>query len=100
MRHAREAALDHLAPLLERLRRPELTEKKRGVFYRKSQAFLHFHEDPAGLFADVRIDGAFQRFRASTQREQHALLRTVKRALAGQEPPASKRAPASTKSSR
>jgi hypothetical protein len=100
VRHATDAALDALAPLLERLRRPELTEKKRGIFYRKSQAFLHFHEDPAGLFADVRIDGEFQRFAASTQREQQALLRTVKRALSGQEPPASKRPPASKKSGR
>ena len=34
---------------------PELTERSRGTFYKKSQAFVHFHEDPAGLFADVRL---------------------------------------------
>ena len=55
MRHVTPDALDQLEPLLERLREiPELREKKRGVFYRKSKAFLHFHEDPAGLFADLR----------------------------------------------
>ena len=32
---------------------PGLIEKKRGVFYRKSRAFLHFHEDPKGMFADL-----------------------------------------------
>ncbi|MDO8802219.1 hypothetical protein [Phenylobacterium sp.] len=43
---------------------PGLTEKKRGVFYRKSRAFLHFHEDPEGLFGDVRAadDRDFDRF--------------------------------------
>ena len=55
MRHARAEALDALEPLLERLRAfAALKERSRGVFYVKSQAFLHFHEDPAGLFADVR----------------------------------------------
>ena len=36
---------------------PGLVEKQRGTFYRKSRAFLHFHEDPKGLFADIRIEG-------------------------------------------
>lgn len=55
MKHAGPAALDDLAALLEALRAtPGLKEKSRGVFYRKSKPFLHFHEDPAGLFADLR----------------------------------------------
>jgi hypothetical protein len=55
MRHARADALDALEPLLAELRAlPGLTEKSRGAFYRKSRAFLHFHEDPKGLFADLR----------------------------------------------
>ena len=55
MKHAGEAALDQLEALLAELRAlPGPVEKKRGVFYLKSKAFLHFHEDPAGLFADVR----------------------------------------------
>ncbi|MFZ3007564.1 MAG: hypothetical protein WA047_15460 [Phenylobacterium sp.] len=65
MKHAGEIALDQLEPLLARVRAlPGLTEKKRGVFYRKSRAFLHFHEDPAGLFGDVRAadDRDFDRF--------------------------------------
>ena len=31
-----------------------LTERTPGTFYRRSRAFLHFHADPAGIFADVR----------------------------------------------
>ncbi len=58
-----------------------LREKKRGTFYRKSSAFLHFHEDPAGLFADVKLSGDFVRFRVSTPRERAALLREVGKAL-------------------
>jgi len=55
MKHASPGALDALEPLLAELRAlPGLTETSRGVFYRKSRAFLHFHEDPKGLFADVR----------------------------------------------
>lgn len=65
MRHARAAALDQLEPLLEQIRSIDgLNERSRGVFYVKSKAFLHFHEDPAGLFADLRTaDGSdFDRF--------------------------------------
>jgi hypothetical protein len=65
VKHAGEAALDQLEPLLARVRAlPGLIEKKRGVFYRKSRAFLHFHEDPKGLFGDVRAadDKDFDRF--------------------------------------
>lgn len=54
MRHARDQDLDRLDDLLADLRTlPGLIEKKRGVFYRKSRAFLHFHEDPKGMFADI-----------------------------------------------
>lgn len=54
MKHAGEAALDQLESLLAQIRKIEgLKEKKRGIFYLKSKAFLHFHEDPAGLFADL-----------------------------------------------
>lgn len=58
MRHARDEDLERLEALLADLRvLPGLTEKRRGVFYRKSRAFLHFHEDPKGLFADIRDAG-------------------------------------------
>jgi len=57
VKHAGPAALEQLAPLLRDVRSlPGLTEKRPGVFYRRSRAFLHFHEDPAGLFADLRTE--------------------------------------------
>jgi len=57
MKHAGAATLDGLEPLLERLRATGLfKEKSRGAFYRKSRAFLHFHEDPAGVFVDIRAE--------------------------------------------
>lgn len=83
MRHATPGALDALEELLEQLRAlPQLREKSRGVFYRKSRAFLHFHEDPAGMFADVRLDGsAFSRLRVSTKRERRVLLARIRTTL-------------------
>ena len=55
MKHAGKDALDALEPLLGSLRvLPGVRERSRGTFYVKSRAFLHFHEDPAGLFADIR----------------------------------------------
>lgn len=66
MKHAGSDALDQIEPLIARIRAiPGLKEKSRGVFYLRSRAFLHFHEDPKGLFADVRtVDGKdFERFK-------------------------------------
>jgi hypothetical protein len=78
MKHAGADALAQLEPLLQRVRvLPGLTEKKRGTFYRKSRAFLHFHEDPAGLFADVRLAGEFERFEVTTPAQQDRLLRLI-----------------------
>lgn len=79
MKHAGAAALDQLEPLLAAIRLlPGLAEKGRGVFYRRGRAFLHFHEDAAGLFADVRLTGAeFDRFRVETEDERSAFLARV-----------------------
>lgn len=82
MRHAGPAALDRLEPLLEKIRRvPGLRERKRGAFYRGSAGWLHFHEDPAGLFADLKIDGAFRRFPVNTAAERAALTQRVRAGL-------------------
>jgi hypothetical protein len=84
LRHATPEALERLEPLLQELRKLEaLREKSRGTFYRGSNAFLHFHEDPAGLFADVKLSGPeFDRRRVSTAAERRALLAAVRRTLA------------------
>lgn len=77
MKHATPAALDALEPLLGELRAlAGLTETSRGVFYRRRRAFLHFHEDPKGLFADLRdAEGRdFERFDVTEAAGQAALL--------------------------
>lgn len=83
MRHVHDEDLDQLDDLLVELRSVSgLREKKRGVFYLGSRAFLHFHADPAGLFCDVRLEGPdFDRFRVSTRRERRSVLARVRRAL-------------------
>lgn len=84
MKHAGPAALDQLEPLLKELRALEgLKEKARGVFYRRTRAFLHFHEDPSGLHADLRIAGDdFDRYRVQDEDERAALLALVRQTLA------------------
>ena len=82
MKHASGEALRGLADLLEQIRaRDGLKEKKLGIFYRKSNAFLHFHEDPAGLFADLNAGADFDRYPVNTKREWSALLQAIDRAL-------------------
>jgi hypothetical protein len=84
MKHAGETALDQLDRLLSQLRSQEgLTERKRGVFYRGSSAFLHFHEDPAGLFADVRTASDWERLPVNAGAQQRELVATVKAVLRG-----------------
>lgn len=84
MKHAGAAALDALEPLLREIRPlPGLTERSRGVFYLKSRAFLHFHEDPAGLFGDMR-DAAgvdFDRYDVTSPPGRAQLLEAVRRRL-------------------
>lgn len=84
MRHAGQQSLDELEPLLIRLRSlAGLTEKKRGVFYLRGKAFLHFHEDPAGLFADLRAaDGRdFDRIAVTSEAGRLQLLDLAARRL-------------------
>ena len=45
-------------------------------------ASLHFHADPSGLHADVRLDREFERLRVQTVSEQDALLAAIRRSLA------------------
>ncbi len=80
MKHVSRAGLDELEDLLRELRSVDgLKEKTRGVFYRGSRAFLHFHEDPSGLYADVRVDAGFERFRVTTKAERKRLVSLVRR---------------------
>lgn len=78
MKHAGAAVLDQLEPLLDRIRaRGVLREKSRGIFYLRSRAYLHFHEDPAGVFVDIRAaDGKdFDRMKLDQAVEAEILAR-------------------------
>jgi hypothetical protein len=82
MKHAGKDSLDRIEPLLSQIRGlKRFNEKSRGVFYAKSRAALHFHEDPAGVFADVRRPGEaeFERFRIDDPAGQAALLARLQR---------------------
>jgi hypothetical protein len=84
MKHAGSATLYALEPLLTRLRAiPGLVERTPGSFYLKSRAYLHFHEDPTGTFADVKLDQvSFERLPVTTRTQQLRLLRQVIASLA------------------
>ena len=83
MKHATETALLELADLLAELRLVQgLSERKHGIFYRRGAAFLHFHEDPAGLFADIQSGNGWIRLPANSQPERATVLRTVNNILA------------------
>lgn len=81
LKHAGPETIDRLEPLLAELRQiAGLVEKKPGVFYRKSKAFIHFHEDPSGIHVDLRLHDDFERRRVETEQEQTAFLKEVKSA--------------------
>jgi hypothetical protein len=82
MKHASAQTLAQIEPLLAQIRGlPGLKEKSRGVFYRRSLAWVHFHEDPAGIFADLRASSDWERLPATTLAQRHKLLRRIKEVL-------------------
>ncbi len=81
MKHASAEALAGYAALLAALRALPLREKGPGRFYRGSAAFLHFHEDAAGLFADLKVAGDWERSRVTTRPEQAAFVRRTRAVL-------------------
>jgi hypothetical protein len=82
MKHAGGKALEALGGLLADIRRQEsLVERSPGVFYRKGRAFLHFHEDPTGLHADLRPGAEWERRRVETAAERRAFMSLLRDAL-------------------
>jgi hypothetical protein len=79
MKHAGPLALETLEPVLEELRKiAGLVERKRGIFYQGAAAFVHFHEDPAGMFADLKSGADFERYAVNTPAEIARLLRAAR----------------------
>ena len=79
MKHAGRETLVALEPMLRQLRKDSsLVETTPGSFYRKSKAYLHFHEDRSGTFVDVKLNGEdFTRLRVTTSLEQAHLLSLI-----------------------
>ena len=81
MGRAKKATLQQLDPWLDEVRAlgiDGLVEKANGAFYRRRVGILHFHEDDDGVYADVKVQGEWQRVqidRASGKRRVVALLR-------------------------
>ena len=82
MKHASAATLKRITSLLTELRAlPGLKEKAPGRFYRGGSAILHFHEDPAGLFANLKVNGDWLRRMVNSKRAQATLVRDARRLL-------------------
>jgi hypothetical protein len=83
MKHADHNTLAQLSPLLEqiRCRVPPLKEKGEGKFYFKSTALLHFHDDPTGIFADLKVNGDWKRYPVNNAQEYATLLDALNQQL-------------------
>ena len=73
---------DELADLVAKLRSIDgliVRGKSQSTFYVGSRPFLHFHDGPGGLEADVRFSGPnFERVPVNTKAEQTRLLKSVR----------------------
>jgi hypothetical protein len=84
VKHLGREAWAKIDPFLEQLRAvPGLKNpKSRANFHYKSKAFLHFHDDPEGLFVDVKLDGKnWTRMNATTAAGKKQILAAVLRAV-------------------
>jgi hypothetical protein len=83
MKHADSRTLDQIAPLLNDIRQrvPPLKEKQPGIFYLKSTSFLHFHQDPSGIFADLKVNGDWIRYPVNENKDWVAFLSALDEAL-------------------
>ena len=81
MAHASPDALQSVLPLLRQLRDIRtLKEKQPGVFYCRSAAFLHFHDEGGALVADLKktsVSG-FDRYPLTSPLAQRKLLEDTK----------------------
>lgn len=78
MKHAGKEALERAKSFLGEIRKmPGLKEKKPGIFYKGSRAFLHLHEDRDDLFADVRLADKWERTKINSVKESRELIRLL-----------------------
>ena len=82
MKHATAEHLIPIAGLLDKIRREKrIKERKSGIFYWRGKAFLHFHEDPRGLFSDLRGPDDWERLAVNDRRGQALLLAKMSQLL-------------------
>jgi hypothetical protein len=74
----KHSTLEALAPLLKVLRaHPALHEIRPATFHLKGRNFVHFHEEPEGIFADVLLAKGRVHMPVSTATEQAELLQQI-----------------------
>ena len=82
----KQATLDAIAPLLEVLRaHPALSEVRPTEFQIDGRDFLHFHEEPGGVVADVRLAEGRVSLPVSSGAEQGELLERIDESLSSLE---------------
>jgi len=78
----RQATLDRIAPLLDVLRaHPALSEARPTEFQLDGRDFLHFHDEPDGVFADVRLTEGRVSMPVSSSSEQAEFLERIDHSL-------------------
>jgi hypothetical protein len=78
----KQASLDQIAPLLKVLRtHPALEEVRPLTFHLRGREFLHFHDYPDGVVADVRLATRVVRMRVASGMEQAELLGQIEDCL-------------------
>jgi hypothetical protein len=71
-----------LSDLLDAVRRrPRLIERNTAVFYVGGRAFLHFHLEPPGMIAHLRMIGGWQRLPVNTTVERRRFLAALDRTI-------------------
>lgn len=81
MARADTDALASLAPVLRQLRDIKgIREERPGIFYARREAFVHFHGDASGLYADLKKSGGagFDRYPLATPAQQRKLVDDAK----------------------
>ena len=78
----RKSTLETLAPLLRFLRGYDVLEETAGVkFLLNGQDFIHFHDAPDGLWADVKLAKGRIRLSVAKASEQGELMEKISATL-------------------
>lgn len=82
----KQATLDAIVPLLEVLRaHPALREARPTEFELDGREFVHFHDEPDGVVADVRLAKGRVSMPVSSSAEQAELLDRIDESLSSLE---------------